>query len=245
MKVPGAMLIGILLTAIIGVPFGITKFNGLVDVPPSICDIALKFEWDKILSLDMIAIVFTFLFVDMFDTIGTVIGVSKKAGMVNPDGSIPGVKKVLMADAIATVFGAAVGTSTTTTYVESASGVASGGRTGLTAFTTAICFAVSLLFAPLFTAIPSAATAPALILVGVMMMAPVREIDFDDFTEAIPAYITMIMMPLAYSISDGIMLGVISYVLLNALGGKTRKISGMMWALAILFILRYLFLVEH
>ena len=245
MKVPGAMLIGILLTAIIGVPFGITKFNGLVDVPPSISDIALKFEWDKILSLDMIAIVFTFLFVDMFDTIGTVIGVSKKAGMVNPDGSIPGVKKVLMADAIATVFGAAVGTSTTTTYVESASGVASGGRTGLTAFTTAICFAVSLLFAPLFTVIPSAATAPALILVGVMMMAPVREIDFDDFTEAIPAYITMIMMPLAYSISDGIMLGVISYVLLNALGGKTRKISGLMWALAILFILRYLFLVEH
>lgn len=245
MKVPGAMLIGILLTAIIGVPFGITKFNGLVDVPPSISDIALKFEWDKILSLDMVAIVFTFLFVDMFDTIGTVIGVSKKAGMVNPDGSIPGVKKVLMADAIATVAGAAFGTSTTTTYVESASGVASGGRTGLTAFTTAICFAVSLLFAPLFTAIPSAATAPALILVGVMMMAPVREIDFDDFTEAIPAYITLIMMPLAYSISDGIMLGVISYVLLNALGGKTRKISGMMWALAILFILRYLFLVEH
>ena len=245
MKVPGAMLIGILLTAVIGVPFGITKFNGLVDVPPSISDIALKFEWDKILSLDMIAIVFTFLFVDMFDTIGTVIGVSKKAGMVNPDGSIPGVKKVLMADAIATVFGACVGTSTTTTYVESASGVASGGRTGLTAFTTAICFGVSLLFAPLFTAIPSAATAPALILVGVMMMAPVREIDFDDLTEAIPAYVTLIMMPLAYSISDGIMLGVISYVLLNALGGKTKKISGMMWVLAVLFILRYLFLVEH
>ena len=190
----------------------------------------------------MLIVVFTFLFIDMFDTIGTVIGVSKKANAINPDGTIPGVKKVLMADAIATVAGAAFGTSTTTTYVESASGVASGGRTGLTSFTVAICFAIALFFAPVFLGIPSAATAPALILVGVMMMSSIKDVDFNDFSECVPAYITMVVMPLAYSISDGIMLGLISYVVLNAFSGKFKKISIMMWILAILFILRYIFL---
>jgi AGZA family xanthine/uracil permease-like MFS transporter len=190
----------------------------------------------------MVIVVFTFLFIDMFDTIGTVIGVSKKANMINPDGTIPGVKKVLMADAVATVAGAAFGTSTTTTYVESASGVATGGRTGLTSFTTAICFAIALFFAPIFIGIPSAATAPALILVGVMMMSSILDVDFNDFSECIPAYITMIVMPLAYSISDGIMLGLISYVVLNGLTGKFKKISIMMWVLAILFVLRYILL---
>lgn len=242
LKVPGSILIGIIVTAIIGIPFGITKFDGVVSSVPSIAPIFCKFEWHNIFSIDMLIVVFTFLFIDMFDTIGTVIGVSKKANAINPDGTIPGVKKVLMADAVATVAGAAFGTSTTTTYVESASGVASGGRTGLTSFTVAICFAIALFFAPVFLGIPSAATAPALILVGVMMMSSIKDVDFNDFSECVPAYITMVVMPLAYSISDGIMLGLISYVVLNALSGKFNKISIMMWILAILFILRYIFL---
>ena len=239
LKVPGAMLIGIIVTAIIGIPFGITKFDGVVNSVPSILPILCKFEWSNILSVNMVIVVFTFLFIDMFDTIGTVIGVSKKANAMNPDGTIPGVKRVLMADAFATVAGACFGTSTTTTYVESASGVAEGGRTGLTSFTTAVCFAIALFFAPVFLAIPSAATAPALIIVGVMMMSSILDVDFNDFSESIPAYICMIMMPLAYSISDGIMLGMIAYVVLNALTGKFKKISIMMWILALLFILRY------
>ena len=242
LKVPGAMLIGIIVTAIIGIPFGITKFDGVVSSVPSVAPIFCKFEFHNILSWDMIIVVFTFLFIDMFDTIGTVIGVSKKANAMNPDGTIPGVKKVLMADAVATVWGAICGTSTTTTYVESASGVAEGGRTGLTSFTVAICFAIALFFAPVFLAIPSAATAPALILVGVMMMSSILDVDFSDFSECIPAYICMIVMPLAYSISDGIMLGMISFVVLNALTGKFKKISVMMWILAVLFILRYILL---
>ena len=242
LKVPGAMLIGIIVTAIIGIPFGITKFDGVVSSVPSVAPIFCKFEFHNILSWDMIIVVFTFLFIDMFDTIGTVIGVSKKANAMNPDGTIPGVKKVLMADAVATVWGAICGTSTTTTYVESASGVAEGGRTGLTSFTVAICFAIALFFAPVFLAIPSAATAPALILVGVMMMSSILDVDFNDFSECIPAYICMIVMPLAYSISDGIMLGMISFVVLNALTGKFKKISVMMWILAVLFILRYILL---
>ena len=242
LKVPGAMLIGIIVTAIIGVPFGITHFDGVVRGVPSIAPIFCKFEFHNILSWDMLIVVFTFLFIDMFDTIGTVIGVSKKANAMNPDGTIPGVKKVLMADAVATVAGACFGTSTTTTYVESASGVAEGGRTGLTSFTTAVCFAIALFFAPLFIGIPSAATAPALIIVGVMMMSSILDVDFNDFSESIPAYICMIVMPLAYSISDGIMLGMISFVVLNALTGKFKKISVMMWILAVLFILRYILL---
>ena len=242
LKVPGAMLIGIIVTAVIGIPFGITKFDGVVSSVPSVAPIFWKFEFHNILSWDMLIVVFTFLFIDMFDTIGTVIGVSKKANTMNPDGTIPGVKKVLMADAVATVWGAICGTSTTTTYVESASGVAEGGRTGLTSFTVAICFAIALFFAPVFLAIPSAATAPALILVGVMMMSSILDVDFNDFSECIPAYICMIVMPLAYSISDGIMLGMISFVVLNALTGKFKKISVMMWILAVLFILRYILL---
>lgn len=256
LKIRGAMLIGIIITAILGLFFeepvdyenldkgmkAVTVFNGVVDKVPSITPILCKFEWHNVLSWNMVIVVFTFLFIDMFDTIGTVIGVSKKANAMNPDGTIPGVKRVLMADAIATVAGACFGTSTTTTYVESASGVAEGGRTGLTSFTVAVCFAIALFFAPVFLAIPSAATAPALILVGAMMMSSILDVDFNDFSESIPAYICMIMMPLAYSISDGIMLGMISYVVLNALTGQFKKISVMMWILAVLFILRYILL---
>ena len=235
----GGMLLGIIATTLIGIPMGVTNFNGVMSTPPSIAPIFCQFEWSQILSWDMVAIVFTFLFIDMFDTIGTVVGVSVKSGMVDKDGNVDGINKVLMADAVATVAGAVFGTSTTTTYIESASGVSEGGRTGLTSFTIAVCFAIALMFSPLFLAIPGAATGPVLFIVGVMMASPVRDIDWSDYSEAIPAFVTMLLMPLAYSISDGIMLGMITYTLLNALAGKLKKVSVMMWILAVLFILRY------
>lgn len=239
LKVRGGMLLGILVTTIIGIPMGVTHFNGLLSTPPSISSIFCQFEWSQIFSWDMVAIVFTFLFIDMFDTIGTVVGVSVKSGMVDEKGNVDGINKVLMADAVATVAGAMFGTSTTTTYIESASGVSEGGRTGLTSFSIAVCFAIALLFSPLFLAIPGAATGPVLFIVGVMMAAPVKEIDWEDYSEAIPAFVTMLLMPLAYSISDGIMLGMISYVVINALTGKFKKVSVTMWILAVLFVLRY------
>ncbi len=239
LNVKGGMLLGIIATTLIGIPMGVTNFNGVMSTPPSIEPIFCQFEWSQILSWDMVAIVFTFLFIDMFDTIGTVVGVSVKSGMVDKDGNVDGINKVLMADAVATVAGAVFGTSTTTTYIESASGVSEGGRTGLTSFTIAVCFAIALMFSPLFLAIPGAATGPVLFIVGVMMASPVRDIDWSDYSEAIPAFVTMLLMPLAYSISDGIMLGMITYTLLNALAGKLKKVSVMMWILAVLFILRY------
>ena len=239
LNVKGGMLLGIIDTTLIGIPMGVTNFNGVMSTPPSIAPIFCQFEWSQILSWDMVAIVFTFLFIDMFDTIGTVVGVSVKSGMVDKDGNVDGINKVLMADAVATVAGAVFGTSTTTTYIESASGVSEGGRTGLTSFTIAVCFAIALMFSPLFLAIPGAATGPVLFIVGVMMASPVRDIDWSDYSEAIPAFVTMLLMPLAYSISDGIMLGMITYTLLNALAGKLKKVSVMMWILAVLFILRY------
>ena len=239
LNVKGGMLLGIIATTLIGIPMGVTNFNGVMSTPPSIAPIFCQFEWSQILSWDMVAIVFTFLFIDMFDTIGTVVGVSVKSGMVDKDGNVDGINKVLMADAVATVAGAAFGTSTTTTYIESASGVSEGGRTGLTSFTIAVCFAIALMFSPLFLAIPGAATGPVLFIVGVMMASPVRDIDWSDYSEAIPAFVTMLLMPLAYSISDGIMLGMITYTVLNALAGKLKKVSVMMWILAVLFILRY------
>lgn len=239
LNVKGGMLLGIIATTLIGIPMGVTNFNGVMSTPPSIAPIFCQFEWSQILSWDMVAIVFTFLFIDMFDTIGTVVGVSVKSGMVDKDGNVDGINKVLMADAVATVAGAVFGTSTTTIYIESASGVSEGGRTGLTSFTIAVCFAIALMFSPLFLAIPGAATGPVLFIVGVMMASPVRDIDWSDYSEAIPAFVTMLLMPLAYSISDGIMLGMITYTLLNALAGKLKKVSVMMWILAVLFILRY------
>jgi AGZA family xanthine/uracil permease-like MFS transporter len=249
LKVKGAILLGILATTIIGLLIkdpatgaAITSFNGVVSAPDSVAPIFCKFEWSSILSWDMLAVVFTFLFIDMFDTMGTLIGVSQKAGMVDEKGNVEGIDKMFMADSIATVAGSCLGTSTTTTYVESASGVGAGGRTGLTAFTTAVCFALALLFSPLFLAIPGAATAPALVIVGVMMMTPIVKIDWEDFSESIPAFICVLLMPVAYSISDGILIGVISYVVINACAGKFKKISPTMWVLAILFILKYIFI---
>ena len=241
-NVRGGLLIGILVTTLIGIPMGITNYQGIISAPHSVSDIFCKFEWENIFTLDMLVVVFTFLFIDMFDTIGTLVGVCTKANILNPDGTIPRVKQAFMADAIATTAGACLGTSTTTTYVESASGVAQGGRTGLTAFVIACCFAISLFFSPIFLAIPSAATAPVLVIVGLFMLGPIKNIPLDDYAESIPAFITIIMMPLAYSISDGILLGMISYVALNIFCGNYKKITPTMYVLAILFILKYIFI---
>ncbi len=242
LKVKGGILIGMLATTVIGIPMGVTKLTGFMSMPDSIAPIFCKFEWSQVLSWDMLVVVFTFLFIDMFDTIGTVVGVSVKSGMIDKDGHVDGISKILMADAVATTAGACFGTSTTTTYIESASGVAEGGRTGLTSFVVAVCFAIALLFSPVFLAIPGAATGAVLVIVGVMMMAPIRNIEWDDYSEAIPAFITAVMMPLAYSIAHGILLGMISYVVINACTGKFKKISPTMWVLAVLFILRYIFM---
>lgn len=241
-NVRGAMLIGILATTVIGIPMGVTEFQGVLSSPVPIGEIFCKFELENIFTLDMLVVVFTFLFIDMFDTVGTLVGVCTKAGLINEDGSVKRIKEAFMADAIATTFGAFIGTSTTTTYVESASGVAQGGRTGLTAFTIACCFAIALFFSPLFLSIPAAAIAPVLILVGLMMLEPVTRIPFDDFTEAIPAFICIIMMPLTYSISNGILIGMIAYVLINLVCGNFKKLTPTMYILAILFILKYIFI---
>ena len=241
-NVHGGLLIGILITAIIGIPMGITEFNGIVSAPHSVSDIFCQFEWENIFTLDMLVVVFTFMFIDMFDTIGTLVGVCTKANMIEKDGKIPRVKEAFMADALATTVGACLGTSTTTTYVESASGVAQGGRSGLTAFAVAVCFIISLFFSPLFLAIPAAATAPVLIIVGLFMMSPIKNIPFDEYTESIPAFITIIMMPFVYSISDGILMGMISYVVLNMVCMKFNRITPAMYILATLFILKYIFI---
>ncbi len=239
-KVRGALLIGIIVTALIGIPMGVTKFEGFVSLPPSIKPIFCQFEWTQILSKDMFIVVFTMLFIDLFDTIGTLIGVSSKANLLDKDGNILRMKQAFMCDAIGTTAGAILGTSTVGTYVESAAGVSEGGRSGLTATVTALCFLLCLFFAPFFLSLPSAATAPALILVGVMMMSGVSKIDFNNYLEAIPAFICIIMMPLAYSISDGIIFGVLSYVLIHLGSGKARQVALGTYILAALFLLKFL-----
>ncbi len=241
-NIPGAILLGIIITMLIGIPLGVTEFKGIISAPESVSPIFCKFEFDKIFTLDMLVVVFTFLFIDMFDTVGTLVGVCTKAGMTDEKGNIHRIKQAFMADSIATTAGAMLGTSTTTTYVESAAGVAQGGRSGMTALTIACCFAAALFFSPLFLSIPSAATAPALIIVGLLMMEPVKNIPFDDFSESIPAFICMIMMPLTYSISNGILLGMIAYVLMNMICGKFKKLTPAMYILAVLFILKYMFI---
>ncbi|MBP5708243.1 MAG: NCS2 family permease [Bacteroidales bacterium] len=242
MNVKGSILIGILATTIIGIPMGITHFGGIISKPASISDIAFQFRWGDIFTLDFVVVLFTFLFIDMFDTIGTIIGVSQKAGQVDKDGNIPRIKEIFMADAIATLAGSCMGTSTTTTYVESASGVAAGGRSGLTAFTVAICFGIAVFFSPLFLSIPSAATTAALFIVGLFMISSIKDIDFENYSDSIAAFMTIIAMPLTYSISDGIMLGVITYVVLNLCSGRFSKLNVGMYILAVLFILKYIFI---
>ena len=242
MNIPAAILLGIIITMIIGIPFGVTEFQGIMSHPHSIEPIFCKFQFDNIFSLDMLVIVFTFLFIDLFDTVGTLVGVCTKANMVDEKGNIYRIKEAFMADSIATAAGAVLGTSTTTTYVESAAGVAQGGRSGLTAFAVAVCFVVALFFSPLFLSIPAAATTPALVIVGLLMLEPIVKIPFGDYSESIPAFICIIMMPLSYSISNGIMLGMISYVVLNVLCGKFKKITPVMYVLAVLFVLKFIFI---
>ena len=246
--ITGSLLIGILITTVVGIPLGITNFSGIISTPPSIEPIFWQFEWHNILTVDMCVVVLTFLFIDMFDTIGTLIGVSNRAGMVDEDGNVKNLNQAFMADAIGTTVGAMLGSSTVTTYVESASGVNVGGRSGITSFTTALCFTIALLFAPLFLAIPGQATAAALVLVGVMMMHDIRKVDFSDYVTGIPCFICIVLMPLTYSISDGILMGVISYVLIHLLSGKFKdkdERNNINWAtilMAILFVCRYAFL---
>ena len=235
----GALLIGIVVTTIIGIPFGVTKYAGGSYLPAA--PYFFNFEFGTIFTsgktiFDFIIVMFTFLFVDMFDTVGTLIGCAGKSGIMNEDGTIPHCKEALLADAIGTTAGAIFGTSTVTTFVESASGVAAGGRTGLTAVTVGVLFILSLFLEPLFGSIPSAATAPALIIVGVMMISPVQSIDFNDFTEGIPAFMCILMMVVTYSISNGIMFGVIFYVVLKALSGKFKDINVPTWILFALFV---------
>ncbi|MCQ2228624.1 MAG: NCS2 family permease [Bacteroidales bacterium] len=241
-KVTGAMLVGIVVITLIGIPMGITQWGGIVGNPPDITPVFLQFDWHNIACVDMLICVMTLLFMDMFDTIGTIVGVSQQAGIVNKDGSIPRLKEAFMADAIGTTVGAMLGTSTTTTFVESASGVNAGGRSGLTAFVTAICFVLALFFAPLFLAIPSQATGPVLIIVGMMMVTSIVEFDFKDYADAIPAFICMVMMPMTYSIADGILMGVIAYVLIRFLSFRWEEVHWSMALLAVLFIAKYAFI---
>lgn len=241
-NVTGALLIGIVATTLVGIPLGVTTFSGVIDTPPSISPVLWQFEFDSILSFDMLICVFTFLFVDIFDTIGTLLGVCHKAGLEDEDGNIKHLEQAFMADAIGTTVGAMLGTSTVTTYVESAAGVNAGGRSGLTALSTAVCFALALFLAPFFLSIPSEATAPALVLVGMMMMGGINKIDFNNYLEAIPAFLCIALMPLTYSISDGILLSVLAYVLLYVLTGNYKSVNIGMYILAVLFILRYAFL---
>ena len=239
-NVKGALLWGILATTLIGIPLNVTNITGVFSVPPSIEPIFLQFEWDNIWTKDMIVIVFTFLFVDLFDCIGTVIGVTNRAGMVNADGKIPHLKEIFMVDAISTAAGAAMGTSTVAVYVESAAGVNEGGRSGLTAFVTGACFLLALFFAPLFLAIPAAATTPVLVLVGLMMMSSVLKIDFNNYADAIPAFICVLLMPLTYSISEGIVLGHLSFILINLLSGNYKKMTIGMYLLAAFFLIKFI-----
>lgn len=238
-KIQGGLLLGIVATTLIGIPLGVTNFNGVFDTPPSIDPIFMQFNFEQIFTKDMAIVVFTFLFIDMFDTIGTLVGVSMKAGLMK-DGKMTKMKKAFMADALGTTAGAMLGSCTITTFVESSSGVGVGGRTGLTAFTAAMCFLLSLFLAPFFLAVPGAATAPVLILVGLMMLSAVKDIDFDDYTEAIPAFICILFMPTTYSISEGIVLGVISYVLIHLVCGKHKSIPFATILLAIIFVLKYI-----
>ena len=243
-KVKGALLIGIVITTLIGIPFGVTKYAGGSYLPsaPYFFEFAFKdiFSSGKTI-FDFIVVMFTFLFIDMFDTVGTLIGCAGKSGLIAEDGSIQNCKEALFADAIGTTVGAIFGTSTVTTFVESASGVSEGGRTGLTAVTVAVLFLLSLFLEPLFGSIPSAATAPALIIVGVMMISPVLDIDFSDYTEAIPAFLTLLFMVCACSISDGIMFGMLFYVLVKIFSGKIKEIGVTTWIIAALFIAKIIF----
>jgi adenine/guanine/hypoxanthine permease len=240
-KVPGAILLGIIITTLIGIPLGVTQLasGSWVHMPASITPIFLQFEWDKIFTLEMLIILFTLLFVDIFNTAGTLIGVATNSGLLDEKGNILKAKEVFLTDALATTIGATLGSSTVTTFMESSTGVSVGGRTGLTALTVAGLFFVSLFLSPIFLMVPLAATSPALILVGLMMLSPILQIDLEDFTEALPAFLVIIMMPLSYSISDGLAFGVVSFVLLKLLSGRIKDLHLATCVLAIIFVAKY------
>ena len=239
-EIKGALMYGILASTILALILGVSKYQGgsPITLPPSLAPVAFKIQFDKIFTFDMFTVVFTFLFVDIFDTVGTLVGVSAKAGMLDEQGKLKEASPALLADAIGTTAGALLGTSTVTTFVESASGVAEGGRIGLTALSTAFFFFLSLFLFPVFGMIPAQATGPALVIVGLFMLSSIKEIDFYDYSEAIPAFITIIAMPFCYSIAEGISFGMISYVLIKLLAGKRKDISILMYILAIVFVLR-------
>jgi AGZA family xanthine/uracil permease-like MFS transporter len=239
-KTPGSILIGILVTTIIGIPLGVTDIGGFgspISLPAA--PLFWAFDFSNIFSFQFFTVFFTFLFVDIFDTVGTLVGVTTQAGLINKHGEIPRVKQALLADAVGTVAGAMLGTSTVTSYVESTAGVAVGGRTGLTALITGLLFLIALFFSPVFLLIPGAATAPALIIVGFLMMQAVGGINFKDPTEGIPSFLAIVMMPFAYSISEGIVYGLLSYVILKAATFKFKDISIVTWILFVIFILRF------
>lgn len=243
-NVKGALLIGILASTLVGIPLGVTNISTfdssqLFSVP-SLAPIFMQLDFSNVFSFDMAVVLFTFLFVDMFDTVGTLIGVSAKANIMDKNGRVPNVKQALFADAIGTTCGAVLGTSTVTTFVESAAGVAEGGRTGLTAVTAAGMFAAALLLAPVFLMVPAQATAPALIVVGLFMMSPIREIDFDDYTEAIPAFLTIVLMPYTFSIAEGIVFGLMSFVIIKLLTGRAKQIPALSYILVVLFVLKFI-----
>jgi AGZA family xanthine/uracil permease-like MFS transporter len=239
-KVPGAILIGILATTIVGIPFGVTKIpQGFSPFSLPAAPLLFQFDFSNVLSFQFFTVFFTFLFVDIFDTVGTLVGVTTQAGLIDKNGNIPRVKQALLSDAIGTVAGAALGTSTVTSFVESTAGVATGGRTGLTSVSTAVLFLIALFLSPLFLLVPTAATAPALVLVGFLMMQSVTGINFTDPTEGIPAFLAIVMMPFAYSIAEGIVYGVISFVILKAVTGKFKDITVVTWILFVVFVLRF------
>ena len=241
-NVPGALLLGILATAAAGIPLGLTHFERLLNVPPGIEPIFMKMQWENIMSIDMAVCVATLLFMDIFDTMGTLIGVGQRVGLVNEKGDMPGMNKAFMADSIGTTAGAMLGTTTVSTFIESAAGVNAGGRSGLTAMVTALCFLLALFFAPLFVAIPKAATAPAMFIVGMMMMGDVVKLNFRNYSVAMPCFVCIVFMPFAYSISDGILLGVITWVAVSIFSGRTKELKRTTVMLAMLFVLKYVFL---
>ncbi|WP_058989821.1 NCS2 family permease [Anaerococcus rubeinfantis] len=241
-KTKGALLIGIVISTIIALFTGVSKIpeGGLIQLPPSLSPIFLKLDLSSVFSLEMFSVVFAFLFVDLFDTVGTLTGVATKAGMLNENGELPNAGRALLADSIGTTLGSILGTSTVTTFVESATGVAEGGRTGLTALSTGFCFFLSIFFYPLITIIPAQATAAALVMVGLFMIDSIVDINFGDFTESFPAFMTIIMMPFAYSIAEGIAFGMISYASVKLLTGKGKEVSPLVYVLALVFLLRYM-----
>ncbi|MDR2258198.1 MAG: NCS2 family permease, partial [Treponema sp.] len=240
LNIPGSILIGILVTTVVGIPFGVTSVpENFSPVSLPAAPLLFQFDFSDVLTLKFFTVFFTFLFVDIFDTVGTLVGVTTQGGLVNAKGEIPRVKQALLADAVGTVAGAALGTSTVTSYVESTAGVAAGGRTGLTALSAGVLFLLALFLSPLFLLIPGAATAPALVIVGFLMMRAVTDIDFSDPTEGIPAFLAIIMMPFAYSIAEGIVYGILSYVLLKLVTGKAKDLSVVTWVLFAVFFLRF------